>query len=123
MLAAMIPAMPGPAAAADLAIGIQPRLSAAGFYPAGLALDYGGNIYVTNQGIGYVVPATVTVYAAGSGEDSSPIETISGMLPAPLGIAVDAAANLYAANLTGGSNGLGSIGVYPPGAHASILRL
>ncbi len=69
--------------------------------PWGVALDTAGNLYVTNSN-------SITVYAPGAGgppgspaANVAPLRSISGArtgLQGPIGVAVDAASNLYVSN-------------------------
>jgi alpha-tubulin suppressor-like RCC1 family protein len=85
-----------------------------------LAVDDDGAIYAASED--YYYNAAVTVYAAASNGDASPIQTISGSftgLHSPQGIAVDPAHNIYVVN-----NGAGqiepSITVYASGANGNV---
>jgi uncharacterized protein YjiK len=78
--------------------------------PQGIAVDGGGNIYVTNSN------NTVTVYPVGSTGNAVPSATIRGFstgLYDPIGIAVDSS-NIYVAN--GGNGGNNAVTVYPVGS-------
>ena len=91
--------------------------------PAGIALDSSGRIYVANLIGGASSFGSVTVYAAGANGNATPTAVIAGSntgLSAPQGIAVDAAGNLFVANLTGGALQNGSITVYPPGSNGNV---
>ncbi|MGA9725823.1 MAG: NHL repeat-containing protein [Candidatus Binatus sp.] len=81
--------------------------------PTAIAVDHGGNIYVTNDGpLKYECgpgfcsffsagPGSVTVYAPGSNADVKPIATIGGIktgIGAPYGIALDSNGNIYVLN-------------------------
>src|SRR5439155_24244814 len=64
-------------------------------FPADIALDGAGNIYVVNQpgGIG-----SITVYAPGASGNATPTATIAGGntgLSFPTGIALDGAGKIY----------------------------
>ncbi|MGH7812414.1 MAG: hypothetical protein ACREQI_00220 [Candidatus Binataceae bacterium] len=81
------------------------------FYPGGIALDSGGNIYVAN-----FQTAAVTIYpalgASTGALNEAPTVTIAGAntgLNTPYGIALDSAGNIYVVNLYGPS-----ITIYPP---------
>jgi len=99
--------------------------------PSGLALDSGGNIYVTNDG----GSGSVTVYAAGSKGDVAPKAIISGSntgLATPRGIAIDSKGNIYVANASdgvvteepeeddGSHSARATITVYPPGSNGNV---
>ncbi len=67
--------------------------------PGGIAVDSGGNIYVTNDGALSSNPDNITVYASGSNGDAIPTNTLYPLgLAYPLGIVVDSSGNLYVAN-------------------------
>jgi hypothetical protein len=77
------PKIPNPSAEGQITTGID--------YPAGLAVDTSGALYVANEG-----NSTITIYPAGS---TSPSLTISDGLSSPYGIAVDSSGNIFASNL------------------------
>src|SRR5436309_2555012 len=92
-------------------------------YPTGIALDPAGNVYVTNnqyRATGHGMYPSVTVYASGASGTAAPTRTITGAhtgMNGPVGIARDAAGNLYVANAGNSCCGLGnSITVYGAGA-------
>ena len=103
--------------------------------PAGLALDSGGNIYVTNDG----GSGSVTIYGAGSKSDVSPKAIISGSktgLATPRGIAIDSKGNIYVANASdgvvtdegaddddSGNNAPATITVYPSGSNGNVAPI
>ena len=81
-----------------------------------VAVDSARNIYAANYKGGNYHYGSVTVYAAGSTGDASPIATIYGTPGAetisPSGVGIDAAGNIYASGQS--SN---SVSVYPPGSN------
>ena len=80
------------------------------FVPYGIAVDFTGNIYVTNE-----TPPSVFVYPAGSNANAAPTDTISGGatgLENPTGIAVDSSGKIYVADF-----GAESVFVYPAGSN------
>jgi sugar lactone lactonase YvrE len=80
------------------------------FVPYGIAVDFTGNIYVTNE-----TPPSVFVYPAGSNANAAPTDTISGGatgLKNPTGIAVDSSGKIYVADF-----GAESVFVYPAGSN------
>ncbi|MGB8909036.1 MAG: NHL repeat-containing protein [Candidatus Cybelea sp.] len=89
---------------------------------AGVAVDASGNMYVANQTGGPSRHGSVTVYAAGSTGNVTPIQTISGSktaLASPLGIALDPAnGDIYVANASGDS-----VTIYAPGANGNIAPI
>jgi hypothetical protein len=83
--------------------------------PAGIAVDANGRIYVANLIGGASSFGSITVYAAGSTGNATPLAAIEGPdtgLSAPQGVAVDGAGNIFVANLIGGALQNGSITVY-----------
>src|SRR6266581_2308108 len=71
-------------------------------FPAGIALDGAGNIYVANSGGNITVDGSITVYAAGASGNATPTATIAGGntgLSIPQGIALDGTGNIYVANI------------------------
>ena len=112
---------------ADASAGGQTQLNS----PAGLALDSGGNIYVTNDG----GSGSITIYAAGSKGDVAPKAVISGSntgLATPRGIAIDSKGYIYVANASdgvvteepleddGSHSAPATITVYPPGSNGNV---
>jgi len=95
-------------------------------YPIGIALDSGGNMYVSNNNIANTssdlkYDASITVYPAGSNGNAPPVATIAGDstgLSYPWGIALDSSRNLYA---VGYVNGVGyGVNVYPAGSNGNV---
>ncbi len=87
-------------------------------FPAGVALDPGGNIYVSNA---FGSAGKITVYAAGSSGDVPPTATISGgatELCGTNGIALDSSGNILATN--GGCGRGASITTYPAGSNGDV---
>jgi hypothetical protein len=88
--------------------------------PLAVAVDSGGNIYVSTHGSPVDVQQKVLVYARGAKGNVAPIATIAGSntgLFGPASIAVDEARRIYVANLVGGS--ASRITVYAPGANGN----
>jgi hypothetical protein len=84
-------------------------------YPAGVAVDQGGNVYVTNSS--YPV-ASITVYAPGANGNIAPIRTIEGSstdLHSPRGIAVNSKGEIYVADA-----GAQSVLVFAAGANGNV---
>lgn len=84
--------------------------------PSGIAVDSSGKIYVANRGGGRTNVSSITVYAAGSSGNVTPIATITGPdtgLDDPC-IAVDSGGKIYAGNATD------SITVYSAGSNGNI---
>jgi sugar lactone lactonase YvrE len=89
--------------------------------PWGIALDSRANIYVSNYEGGPNHTGTITVYAAGSNGDTTPIATIGGSdtgLNNPFGVAVDSGGKIYVANFFG-EVGSGSVTVYSAGSNGN----
>ncbi len=86
--------------------------------PIGIALDSGGNIYVSNGFGGPTQRGSVTVYRAGSSGDAVPINVITSNFTGiddASSIALDSSGNIYLANPVA----LGSIDIYPAGSYAT----
>ena len=88
--------------------------------PIGIALDSGGNIYVSNGFGGPTQRGSVTVYRAGSSGDAVPSNVITSNntgIDFARSIAVDSGGNIYLANDF--AFGVGSIDIYPAGSYAT----
>jgi hypothetical protein len=91
--------------------------------PSGIALDSGGNIYVTNDGSASGGVDSVTIYAYGGRGNIAPMATISGpltQLNLPSGIAVDSSGNIYVANDGSSGGSIDTITIYPPGSNGNV---
>jgi sugar lactone lactonase YvrE len=89
--------------------------------PSGIALDSGGNIYVSNDYLEANQPGSVTVYPAGSSGDVVPTVRITSNytgIELASGIAVDSKGSIYVANEIGGAEEEGSITIYSAGSFA-----
>jgi hypothetical protein len=89
--------------------------------PNGIAVDAGGNIYVTNWFASCV--GSVTEYASGSNGDSAPIAQIKGKktrLCAPWGTALDANGNIY---VTSGQQYSSAVYEYAAGSNGNVPPL
>lgn len=90
--------------------------------PSDIAVDASRNMYVADFG-----DNTITVYAAGATGNVAPMQTITGSntgLASPFGIAIDPVnKDIYVANKFGGSSGIGSITIYPPGANGNVAPI
>ncbi len=94
--------------------------------PDGFAFDSVGNLYVSNGYGGPNANGNLTMYAAGSSGDASPMATITSYftgLAAPSGIAVDAIGKIYLANSLGGPSESGSVNIYASGSYATGLPI
>ncbi len=109
--------------AADLAPTVEISGALTGLsFPAGLARDYSGNLYVANAYASGKAGNSITVYGYGSSGDRPPIRTISGPktgLNTPYGVAVPYQGEVYVSNLASGS-GTASITVFAAGAHGDV---
>ena len=87
----------------------------------GIVLDASDNIYAVNYVGGPSDSGSVTIFSSGSSGNVAPSAVIASdtALNGPWGIALDPAGNIYVANTAGGSNGLGSLTVYPAGSNAN----
>ncbi|HZY96866.1 MAG TPA: NHL repeat-containing protein [Candidatus Cybelea sp.] len=87
--------------------------------PGGIAVDAGGNIYITNQ------PARVIAFPPGANGNVAPLRIIEGPrtgLKFPTGIALDPGSNIYVTQFEG-SSGPGSVQVYAAGANGNVAPL
>ena len=113
--------------------------------PSAIALDHGGNIYVTDEGPAKCSggcclnsgPGSVTVYAPGSSGDAAPIATIKGKktgLWFPYGITLDSKGNIYVLNdglpiFYGGCFGIfihnsgPPISIFAPGSNGDVAPI
>jgi sugar lactone lactonase YvrE len=90
--------------------------------PDGIALDSGGNLYVSNGYGGPVGGGSVTIYPAGSNGDAVPIATITSSFTGindASSIAVDSTGKIYVANEFGAAGDNGSITIYSAGSYAT----
>jgi len=91
--------------------------------PSGITVDRSGTIYVANQASGSGDLDSVNVYAPGTYAKGAPSAAIIGAktkLAQPYGIATDSRGNLYVANTEGGSDGHGSITIYPVDSKGNV---
>jgi hypothetical protein len=90
-------------------------------YPRGVAVNsVTGNIFVANSNLSG--DDRVTVYAAGSSGNVTPIQTISGSntgLSDILGIAVGTAGDIFVSS-SGGGSGSGHVSVFAAGANGNV---
>lgn len=92
--------------------------------PRDVAVGATGIIYVANSNFGGT--DRVTVYAAGSSGNVTPIQTISGsatLLSDILGIAVDGAGNIYVSNGAANGSGAESVDVFAANANGNVAPL
>ncbi len=90
--------------------------------PDGIALDSGGNLYVSNGYGGPVGGGSVTIYPAGSSGDAVPIVTITSSFTGisyASSIAVDSNGKIYVANEFGDADDNGSITIYSADSYAT----
>ncbi len=96
--------------------------AAANFHsPTGIAVDSSGNLYVADSCRGYPCAGDVQVFAADSKGNVASIRRIAGTstgLAAPEGVALDAAGNLYVANVS-----TNAITVYAAGASGNAAPI
>jgi hypothetical protein len=92
-------------------------------FPAGIAVDSKGYMYVTNFEGGPLGAGSITIYAPGSNGDVAPSATITGSrteLNEPFfGIAVDSTRKIYVANVAS-PTGPTTITAYAPGSHGNV---
>jgi len=95
--------------------------------PQAIAVDSHGKIFVANREGGSYDQGKITVFVAGSHGDVRLIATIGGTrtgdntgLNDPVGMAIDAAGNLYVLNQSGGPDKAGSITVFAPDANGNV---
>jgi sugar lactone lactonase YvrE len=122
----------GPGANGDVTPARTIEGPGTGLYrPIGIALDGSGRLHVVN--LGAYTPGTnsITVYSAGASGNAAPIATIAGGstgLYNPLGIALDAAGNIYVSNFgntdDGPANFATAVNVFAAGStgNASPIR-
>jgi hypothetical protein len=96
--------------------------------PQAIAVDAHERIFVANGEGGYDTHGNITVYPSGSNGDVPPMATIGGTrtsdntgLNQPVGMAFDAASNLYVLNNAGGPDNAGSITVYASNANGNVV--
>ena len=92
-------------------------------FPWGITRDSTGRLYVVNLGTSAASPETVTVYAANASGNVAPIRTIGGSNTAlhhVEGIAVDAAGQIYVANLRDAGTHGDSITVFAANASGNV---
>jgi hypothetical protein len=93
-------------------------------YPRDIAVGPTGTIYVANSNEGGT--DRVTVYTAGSSGNATPIQTISGSntgLSDILGIALDAAGDIYVSSSAQNGPGAQSVNVFAPAATGNVATL
>ena len=88
--------------------------------PAGIAVDSGGNLYVSNGGSTDGDLGSVTVYPPDNTLPSATIGSDTG-LDEPSGITVDSSGNIYVTNEGSITGGMDSVTVYPPGSYANVV--
>ncbi|HKF50171.1 MAG TPA: hypothetical protein VKB38_22610 [Terracidiphilus sp.] len=77
--------------------------------PSQVAIDYQGNVYAADAGLGKVV-----MFPAGAGTSAQPVSVGSG-LTAPTGVAVDGAGDIFIADNSGGTGTVYEIPSQPTG--------
>jgi hypothetical protein len=90
--------------------------------PEGLTLDASGNIYASNLAAGSSL-SSITVYAAGSTGNVTPMRTIAGSLTKlrdAIELALDSSGNVYAANA---GNDPARLTVYAAGANGNVAPI
>lgn len=96
-----------------------------------MAVDLSGLIYVTNLDGGALKKGSITKYLPGATGNAAPVAVISAPstgvdqtgLGNPVGIAVDAAANIYVANHGGGPAGVGTVTEYKAGSNGNAAPI
>ncbi len=87
--------------------------------PLGIAIDANDNIYVAN-----LLGGTVTVYAANSNGNATPISTISSpTLQAPEGVALDSQGKIYVTNNPQLGPYRPSVVVFAPGSNGNVTPI
>jgi Beta-propeller repeat len=89
----------------------------------GIAVDSQGNIYVANPGSLTGGSDSITVFAAGSNGNISPIAVITGTatgLAYPTALTLDSNRNIYVANAGSQIGGVDTITVYPAGSNGNV---
>ena len=92
-------------------------------FPWSITRDTAGRLYVVNLGTSGASPETVTVYAANASGNVAPIRTIGGSNTAlhhVEGIAVDAAGQIYVANMRDAGTHGDSITVFAANASGNV---
>ena len=90
--------------------------------PSGVAVDSNSNIYVANLGSLSGAPDSVTIFAAGSNGNVSPMATITGPatgLDYPTAVALDSSGNIYVANSGSVKGDQDTVTIYPAGSNGN----
>jgi hypothetical protein len=96
------------------------------YEPTGIAVDAGGNIYVSNSSLTPTTNGSVTLYSSGSNGNVTPIGTIVSSITQsgafePTGVALDGGGNIYVPGYAVQGHTLSySVEVFPSGSNGIV---